>query len=118
LHLYPETLKSDEYAAQFFGAICIQLYNADLFSDRISGVTLDALTAGCPIVTTSGTWIARMVQRFDAGKIVESTEPEIIMTAIKEIIAEYPRYSQNAYAGGRILQQENSAEILFNTLMQ
>jgi len=118
LHLYPETLKPDEYAELFAGAICIQLYNADLFSDRISGVTLDALTAGCPIVTTPGTWIARMVQRFDAGKVVDRTEPEIIMTAIKEIIAEYSRYSNNAYAGGQNLQQENSAEILFNTLME
>jgi hypothetical protein len=59
-----------------------------------------------------------MVQRFDAGKIVDSTEPEITLAAIKEIIAEYPRYSQNAYAGGLVLQQENSAEILFNTLME
>lgn len=118
LHLCPETLKADEYAEQFFGAICIQLYNTELFSDRISGVTLDALSAGCPIVTTSGTWIARMVQRFDAGKVVDSTEPEVILAAINKIIDEYLRYSNNAYAGGLILQQENSADILFNTLME
>ncbi len=116
LRLYPETLKPDEYAELFAGAICVQLYNTDLFSDRISGVTLDALSAGSPIVTTAGTWIARMVQRFDAGIIIDSTEPEKTLSAIQKIIAEYPRYSKNAYAGGLILQQENSAEFLFETL--
>jgi glycosyltransferase involved in cell wall biosynthesis len=118
LRLYPETLGPDEYARLFAGAICIQLYNAELFSDRISGVTLDALTAGSPIVATASTWIARMVRRFDAGKIVESTEPENVLSAIREIISDYSRYSKNAYKGGQVLQQENSAEYLFNTLLE
>ena len=118
LQLFPETLMPDEYAGLFIGAICIQLYNADLFSDRISGVTLDALSAGSPIVATAGTWIARMIQRFDAGIIIDSPEPEKALSAIQEIIAEYPRYSKNAYAAGLILQQENSAEFLFNTLVE
>jgi hypothetical protein len=118
LRLYPETLKPDEYAQLFAGAICIQLYNADLFSDRISGVTLDSLTAGSPIIATAGTWIARMVQRFDAGSVIDSTEPGNVLSAIRKIISEYPRYSKNAYAAGQLLQRENSAEFLFNTLME
>jgi hypothetical protein len=118
LRLFPETLKSGEYIKLFSGAICIQLYNANLFSDRISGVTLDALSAGSPIVATAGTWTARMVQRFDAGKIIDGTGPEKTLSAIQEIIAEYPRYSKKAYAAGQVLQQENSAEFLFNTLME
>jgi glycosyltransferase involved in cell wall biosynthesis len=118
LRLYPETLRPDEYAQLFDGAICIQLYNVELFSDRISGVTLDALSAGSPIVASAGTWIARMVQRFDAGIIVESTEPKNVLSAIQNIIADYPRYSKNAFAAGQILQRENSAEFLFNTLLE
>jgi UDP:flavonoid glycosyltransferase YjiC (YdhE family) len=89
-----------------------------LFSDRISGVTLDALSAGSPIVATAGTWTARMVQRFDAGKIIDSTSPEKTLSAIQAIIADYPHYCKNAYAAGQILQQENSAEFLFNTLTE
>lgn len=116
LRLYPETLRPEEYAQLFDGAICIQLYNADLFSDRISGVTLDALTAGSPIIATADTWIARMVQRFDAGRIIDSTESENVLSAVREIISEYPRYSKNAYVAGQVLQRENSAEFLFNTL--
>ncbi|MBI5429535.1 MAG: hypothetical protein HY938_03635 [Nitrosomonadales bacterium] len=116
LELFPETLSADGYARLFAGAICIQLYNAADFADRISGVTLDALSAGSPIVTTAGTWIARMVQRFDAGLVVDSTEPEQTLSAIQKIIAEYPRYNANAYQAGLELQQENSADFLFKTV--
>jgi hypothetical protein len=118
LQLFPETLMPDEYASLFVGAICIQLYNASVFSDRISGVTLDALSAGSPIVTTAGTWTARMVQRFNAGVIIDSPEPEKTLSAIQEIIAEYTLYNKNAYKAGLILQQENSAKFLFNTLVE
>jgi len=118
LTAYSETLGPDEYARLFAGAICIQLYNADLFADRVSGVTLDALSAGSPIVATAGTWIARMVQRFDAGRVVNSTDAEEVLRAVQDIIADYPRYSENAYAGGRTLQQENSAAFLYEALME
>jgi hypothetical protein len=118
LQLFPETLNPDEYASLFTGAICIQLYNPAVFFDRISGVTLDSLSAGSPIVSTSGTWTARMVERFDAGIVIDSPEPENILSATQRIIDEYPRYSKNAYTAGQILQQENSAEFLFDTLVE
>ena len=116
LQLFTETLNAEEYSNLFTGSICIQLYDQANFADRISGVTLDALSAGSPIVTTEGTWIARMVQRFDAGKVVENTHPENTLAAIREIIADFPRYSENAYNGGVALKQENSADILFRTV--
>lgn len=118
LQLLPETLGSAEYAHLFAGVICIQLYNPALFADRISGVTLDALSAGSPIVTTAGSWIARMVQRFDAGVVIDSPEPEKTLAAIQKIIADYARYNKNAHAAGLTLRQENSAEILFKTLTE
>lgn len=116
LQLFPETLSADEYANLYAGAICVQLYNTADFSDRISGVTLDALSAGSPIVTTAGTWIARIVQRFDAGLVIDSAEPEQALLAIQKIIADYPRYNENAYKAGLALQQENSADFLFKTV--
>ena len=116
MHLCPETLNSEEYANQFAGAICIQLYNTKDFADRISGVTLDALSAGSPVVTTSGTWIARMVQRFNAGVVVDSTSPESVLAAVQTIIRDFPRYNENASNAGLALQQENSADILFKTV--
>ena len=117
LQLIPETLSSESYTRLFYGAISIQLYDASKFQDRISGVTLDALSAGSPIVATAGTWTAKMVERFNAGIIIDGLQPGKIVAAIQEIISKYVEYSKNAHNGGLKLQQENSAEYLFDTLI-
>ncbi len=118
LTLKTEVLSAVEYGALYKGAIAIQLYRQADFTDRISGVTLDAFSAGCPIVTTSDTWMARMAKRFDAGLVAADMSPESVQARIKTIIAEYPRYHANALRGGQILQQENSASVLYQTLIE
>ena len=54
-----KTLSESDYLNLFPGSICLQPYDVKDFSDRVSGVTLDSLMAGSPIVTTPNTWIAR-----------------------------------------------------------
>ena len=58
LTLIRETPSPEAYAANFPGSICLQPYDRAEFRDRVSGVTLDALAHGCPIVATAGTWSA------------------------------------------------------------
>jgi glycosyltransferase involved in cell wall biosynthesis len=117
LQCVSETLNAEQYTNQFAGMICIQLYDSNIFADRISGVTLDALSAGSPIVTTAGSWVARMVQRFDTGVVVDSAAPQSVLAAIETIIANYAQYQKNAFEAGLSLQQENSAEFLFKRLI-
>ncbi len=116
LEINAETLSPARYLAHFAGAICIQVYNPTDFADRISGVTLDALSAGSPILTLANTWMAKQVQRFDAGIIVNSTAPEALIDALNEMIANYATYSQNAQKTGKVLQQEHSAQQLASLL--
>lgn len=116
LHLHSETLTPKEYAGLFVGAICLQLYNPSIFADRISGVTLDAFSEGSPVIGTAGTWIARMVQRFDAGMEVKNSTVEGVWLAVQKVMAEYAHYHQKAHAAGSILQEENSAKTLYQAL--
>lgn len=118
LHVSPETLNQSEYASLFDGAICLQLYDSTDFSDRISGVTLDAFSAGCPIVASAGTWIARMAQRFEAGEVVKEMSPPHVLTAVQHIISDYARYNKRAIAAGKTLQEENSGGTLFRILSE
>ena len=111
-----EVLGADEYAVLFSGAIAIQLYDKTDFADRISGVTLDAFSAGCPVIATSGTWIACMVERFDAGLVTHDLGPAAVLAKAQAIIADYPRYQVNALRAGQTLQQENSAGTLYSVL--
>ncbi|HJV65046.1 MAG TPA: glycosyltransferase [Geomonas sp.] len=109
LTLTPQTLSSEEYFAMFSGAICLQPYNPADFADRISGITLDGLSMGAPVVTLAGTWMARVVERFEAGVVVDSPAPEALLEASLRIRDDYPRYQSNARRAGLSLQQEHSA---------
>lgn len=114
---YEASLSEDEYKKLFQNAICLQLYNQNDFSDRISGVTLDALSRGCPIITLSGTWIARMVSEFKAGIVLETANVDNILAAMHHIKDNYVDYSKSAAQAGNVLQQRNNADYLFRELL-
>ncbi|MEJ7808567.1 MAG: hypothetical protein WKG03_21925, partial [Telluria sp.] len=116
LDVRPDTLEAAQYADLFNGAICLQLYDAAMFADRISGVTLDAFSFGAPVLTTAGSWIARMVQRFGAGGIVDDSTPVPLLAALEGQIAAYASLQAKARAAGAVLQQENSATALYTLL--
>ncbi len=116
LRIHRVTLDPAAYAALFRGAICLQPYKSGDFADRISGVTLDALSAGCPVVTTSGTWMARTIERFGAGIAVDDPSAAPLLAAAEAIRADYARYRDNAHRAGRALQEENSARRLLAVL--
>lgn len=116
LRVCRETLDAAAYADLFRGAICLQPYRRDDFADRISGVMLDAFSAGAPVVTVSETWMARTVERFDAGAVLEAISPAGMLDAVESVRKEYPRFRENALRAGRALQEEHDAGRLFDAL--
>jgi glycosyltransferase involved in cell wall biosynthesis len=117
LTILPETLAATEYRAMFDGAIVLQPYSRDDFTDRISGVTLDALEAGAPVVATAGTWMARAALRFGAGVALEDLSPASIQSAVETIRAEYPRFRRNALDAGKVFRKEHDARQLLEVLL-
>ena len=116
LRVVRETMEPPAYSDLFRGAICLQPYRRGDFADRISGVTLDALSAGCPVVATDGTWMARVIRRFDAGREVGDLSPGSLMAAVSDIRSDYGRYRKNAARAGVTLQEENSGRHLLSIL--
>jgi len=64
-----------DYSALFRGRSGLQLYSRSDFADRISGVTLDALSHGSPIVTLPRDWMA-LVDEFGAGRWRKNPRPK------------------------------------------
>ena len=118
LKLSPETLSNEAYCEIFRGAICLQPYDPVAFADRISGITLDGLSMGAPLITLAGTWMARVVERFGAGIVVREPTPELLLGAAQTIRADYPRFRSQALLAGAALQREHQAGHLLNLLSQ
>ena len=117
LKLVGEILSPQDYAALFPGSICLQPYRRADFVDRVSGVTLDALARGCPVVATSGTWMAGLITRFGAGLTLEEPSAESLHRAISAMIGRYASYQAAARAAG-LAQDRNSWAALIDLLDQ
>lgn len=101
LTLIRETPSPAEYAANFPGSICLQPYDPADFRDRVSGVTLDALAQGCPVVCTAGTWSAALIEPFNAGIALEAPNAQGLHAAAIALRADYPRYRNKALAAAQ-----------------
>ncbi len=112
-----DTLDREDYQAMMKNSILIQPYDAKHFADRVSGVTLDALKAGSPVVVPANTWMARLVERFDAGVIVENNDDaNQWLQAIQSVISRWEHYASNASLASEIILSEHSPEIMINWL--
>jgi glycosyltransferase involved in cell wall biosynthesis len=112
LTLIRETPSPEEYAANFPGSICLQPYDRAEFRDRVSGVTLDALAHGCPIVATAGTWSAAMIEPFGAGIALADPDVENLYAAAKIAIAEHSQLQAGAIAAARASSRDSWTPLL------
>jgi len=112
LELVAETLSPEDYAALFRGGICLQLYDRADFRDRVSGVTLDALAHGSPIVATAGSWMAKLIEPFGAGVAIEEPTPGNLHRAVTHIIGDYARFQEGAFRAGQAQAQKSWGVLL------
>lgn len=118
LVLMENTLTPTDYQAMFSGAISIQPYSASDFEDRVSGVTLDALSAGCPVVVTANTWLGRVVMKHNAGVATSDLSPLGLKKAVEEVLQDYAGYSLRAAKAGQLLCHEHSAAEMMAAIFQ
>jgi hypothetical protein len=116
LEVVPETLTRHDYVKLFCGAICLQPYDREEYANKLSAITLDAFTAGAPVVTVAHTWMAKMVNRFEAGAVVEEPTCEALLKAIQMVRNEYVRYASNARRAGSVLAGQDKWAALISML--
>jgi len=112
LTLREDTPSPADYRRLFDGAVVLQPYRPGAFADRVSGVTLDALAAGAPVIATDHTWMARLVQRFDAGVVLQERTPQALVAAIERVLADHAAYAQRALQAAAQVRAEHSARPL------
>jgi len=96
LILHKTTLDQSQYLDLFNNSICLLLYDKNDYSDKFSGVALDAFYAGCPIITVKNTWMGDMAEKYHAGIALENYDNASIQQAAERIINNYEQYHNNA----------------------
>jgi hypothetical protein len=105
-----------EYTARFRGALVLAPYERERFADAVSGVVLDALLHGAPVIATRGTWPGAQVERFGAGATIEERTPEALSAAIDMVLADWPAYATRACEAARTLADEHDPRRLLELI--
>jgi glycosyltransferase involved in cell wall biosynthesis len=108
----PKAPDRDEYAKRFEGALVLAPYERAKFADGVSGVVLDALLHGAPVVATSGTWAGDVVERFDAGVAIRERTPEALRAAVARVLGRWDLYVANAAKASEVLAAEHDPRAL------
>ena len=106
LQVIDRTLDPEDYLDLFPGSICLQPYDRQDFHDRVSGVTLDALSQGCPVITTAHTWMAVQVVPARAGVALEQVSAPALYDAVREMIPRYDSFRDAALEAGYARERE------------
>ena len=92
-----EPLTSEAYDALLAATGCMVLpYRRSSYFARISGVAVEAVTAGIPVIATADTWTSELVATDGAGIAVPDGDVPALAAALAEIARDYPRHHQAA----------------------
>ncbi len=95
------------YVERFRGALVLAPYVREQFASQVSGVVLDALLHGAPVIATKGTWPSLQVERFGAGVTIAERTAEALSAAIDTILNDWENFSVKACTAARVLALEH-----------
>jgi len=107
LELRSAALDRDRYLDGFHGAITLVAYDPAKFSDQVSGVSLDALLCGSPIIASEGTLAADLVREFGAGEVVPYDDATALDEAIHRVVHGWDQHSRRAREAAEILAKRH-----------
>ena len=111
-----QPLDSAQYDALLASTDCMVLpYRRSSYFARISGVAVEAVTGGIPVISTSDTWTADLVATSGAGLAVDDGDAAGLAAAMAGLAGDYPRWrgeaeaaragAQAAHSGGEFLEK-------------
>jgi glycosyltransferase involved in cell wall biosynthesis len=117
LHPAVETFKGQlsnrEFLDVFMAADIVVLpYAPSMFKYRNSGLLVDAIYCGKPVVAVKGTWLGNMVDRTGCGLTVPADSPQATAEAIRTVAKNLDAFAQTAISAARAYFVENSWEKL------
>jgi glycosyltransferase involved in cell wall biosynthesis len=105
-----------EYLARFRGALVLAPYAREQFASQVSGIVLDALLHGAPVIATRGTWSGNQVERFGAGVTIAERTPAALAAAIDLVMSDWSAFAGKSCHAAQILALEHDPQHLLNVI--
>ncbi len=118
LHTSDRALDSAGYGERFNGAMVLAPYDPKHFADNVSGVVLDALLRGAPVVASANSWPGRMVERFRAGAVFSPHTAEALDAAVHSVLDDWTNACERSRVAARVLAEEHDPAQLVRVLRQ
>lgn len=116
LFTYENPPDREEYLKNFNGALVLAPYDKEIFKYQVSGIVLDALLCGSPVITTEGTWAGNVVKEFNAGELISKQSIQEFYDKIEKVLMNWSCYKKNAENASFLLAERHNPEKLFNLL--
>jgi hypothetical protein len=111
-------LTDDDYLELVAGADLVLVpYRLSVFRTRTSGVVLDALIAGKPVVTTEGSWGASVVEEYRGGAVYRDGDPAGLERAVDDILGRLVDATRQIHEVRERLAYDFSADRLVEFLL-
>jgi glycosyltransferase involved in cell wall biosynthesis len=98
------------------GDIIVLPYTAPIFSRRTSGILIDAMLLGRPVVAIKGTWLGDFVTEKGFG-IAAEYNVDSLMSAIETILSDYSTFSKSIVKSKNDYLREHSWERLLQSVL-
>ncbi len=109
---------NDEAFAQFLSGadIVVLPYRASGFSERTSGLLIDTMLLGRPVVVLNGTWLSDVVDKGGFGVVAKDSTDDLA-AAIRRIAKAYDTYKDNITEARQNYLKENSWAALIDMVL-
>jgi glycosyltransferase involved in cell wall biosynthesis len=118
VNLITEPLAGDAYRRLLLEADVVVLpYDAEAYASRSSGVFVEALAAGRPVIVPAGTWMAAELARVGprAGAVFANSHN--LTTCLADIVRNYDSFAHEARAVSRVWSEYHSTDRLVDLLI-
>ena len=112
-----DQLDSAAYDALLAATDCMVLpYRRSSYFARISGVAVEAVTGGIPVIATADTWTSELVASDGAGIAVPDGDAAALAAAMAGLARDYPRFRAMAVARQQQALDANSGAAFLECL--
>ena len=105
------------YALLASSDVVVLPYRKAVYHSRTSGILVEAIAAGKPVIVSNGTWMASQVKQHGSGMIIEEDNASDLARAVQTVAAKIDELRDQAEQKAVAWRARHNADRLLDTLL-